>query len=426
MTTPEPRPDAAGATLTAAVSALAGLAVTVPSFTIGRLPRITFGSGSFAAVPRIAAGHGSRVLLVSGGTWFDESPRRAQLEAGLATAGVTIVGTATVTGEPGPVDVEGPLTRHREAGVEVVLGIGGGAVLDTAKAIAGLLRSGTSLMDHLEGVGRGLPYPGPALPVVAVPTTAGTGSEATRNAVITERGPQGYKRSFRDERLVPADAVVDPDLLATAPPPLIAANGLDALTQLLEAYTSQRATPVTDELARSGLAAVREGLLAWYADPAGPGAPAARSQMAYAALLSGICLANAGLGAVHGLASPLGAQLPIPHGMACGSVLWQTIEANVTALEERAPRAAALDRYADAGRILASLPPGCGDDEARSALTTTLRDWVARLGVPGLSAFGMGREHIAAVVADSPGSSMQTNPVLLTDAELSNILERAL
>ncbi len=426
MTTPEPRPDAAGVTPTAAVSALAGLAVTVPSFTIGRLPRITFGSGSFAAVPRIAAGHGSRVLLVSGGTWFDESPRRAQLEAGLAAAGVTIVGTATVTGEPGPADVEGPLTRHREAGVEVVLGIGGGAVLDTAKAIAGLLRSGTSLMDHLEGVGRGLPYRGPALPVVAVPTTAGTGSEATRNAVITERGPQGYKRSFRDERLVPADAVVDPDLLATAPPPLIAANGLDALTQLLEAYTSQRATPVTDELARSGLAAVREGLLVWYADPAGPGAPAARSQMAYAALLSGICLANAGLGAVHGLASPLGAQLPIPHGMACGSVLWQTIEANVTALEERAPRAAVLDRYADAGRILASLPPGCGDEEARSALTTTLRDWVARLGVPGLSAFGMGREHIAAVVADSPGSSMQTNPVLLTDAELSNILERAM
>jgi alcohol dehydrogenase class IV len=426
VTTPERRPDAAGATLTAAASALPGLATTVPPFTIGRLPRITFGSGSFATVPRIAAGHGSRVLLVSGGTWFDESPRRSQLETGLTTAGVDIVGTATVAGEPGPEDVEGPLRLHREAGVDVVLGIGGGAVLDTAKAIAGLLRSGTSLMDHLEGVGRGLPYQGPALPVVAVPTTAGTGSEATRNAVITERGPQGYKRSFRDERLVPADAVVDPDLLATAPLPLIAANGLDALTQLLEAYTSERATPVTDGLARSGLAAVREGLLAWYTEPAGPGAPAARSQMAYAALLSGICLANAGLGAVHGLASPLGAQLPIPHGMACGSVLWQTIEANVAALEERAPGAPALDRYADAGRILAGLPATCSGDEARSALTATLRDWVARLGVPGLSAFGMGHEHIAAVVADSPGSSMKTNPVPLSDAELTSILERSL
>ena len=426
MTAPERRSDAVGAPLADPASTLAGLGASVPPFTIGRLPRITFGSGSFSAITGIAAGHGSRVLLVSGGTWFDESPHRAQLEAGLAAAGVDIVGTATVTGEPGPADVEGPLARHREAGVDVVLGIGGGAVLDAAKAIAGLLRSGTSLMDHLEGVGRGLPYRGPALPVVAVPTTAGTGSEATRNAVITERGPQGYKRSFRDERLVPADAVVDPDLLATAPRPLIAANGLDALTQLLEAYTSQRATPVTDALARSGLAAVREGLLAWYADPAGAGAPAARSQMAYAALLSGICLANAGLGAVHGLASPLGAQLPIPHGMACGSVLWQTIDANVTALEERAPSAPALERYADAGRILAGLPAGCGSDEARSALTATLREWVTRLAVPGLAAFGMGLEHIAAVVADSPGSSMQTNPVELTDAELSDILERAL
>ena len=171
---------------------------------------------------------------------------------------------------------------------------------------------------------------------------------------------------------------------------------------------------------------MREGLLAWHADPAGPGAPAARSQMAYAALLSGICLANAGLGAVHGLASPLGAQLPIPHGMACGAVLWQTIEANVAGLEARVPGAAALERYAEAGRILAVLPADCSDAEARSALVTTLRDWVARLEVPGLSSFGMGREHIAAVVADSPGSSMKTNPVALDDAQLTSILERAL
>jgi alcohol dehydrogenase class IV len=299
-------------------------------------------------------------------------------------------------------------------------------VIDTAKAIAGLLRSGTSLLDHLEGVGRGVPYPGPALPVVAVPTTAGTGAEATRNAVITERGPQGYKRSFRDERLVPADAVVDPDLLASAPRPLIAANGLDALTQLLEAYTSQRATPFADALARSGLAAVRDGLLTWHGDPDGAAAPASRSRMAYAALLSGVCLANAGLGAVHGLASPLGAQLPIPHGMACGAVLWQTIGANIVALQERAPDASALERYADAGRILAGLPSDSSAADARAALVATLRDWVARLEVPGLSSFGMAQQHIPAVVADSPGSSMRTNPVALSDAELTGILEVAL
>jgi alcohol dehydrogenase class IV len=398
----------------------------VPAFGIGRMPRITFGAGSFAGVPAIVAGHGPRVLLVTGGHSFNASPRRAELERSLADAGVTLVGSTTVTGEPGLADVEAPLAHHRGDDVAVVLGIGGGAVLDTAKAIAGLLRSGTSLLDHLEGVGRGVPYPGPALPVVAVPTTAGTGSEATRNAVITERGPQGYKRSFRDERLVPSDAVVDPDLLATAPRPLIAANGLDALTQLLEAYTSRRATPFTDALARSGLAAAREGLLPWHSDPDGTEAPAARSQMAYAALLSGICLANAGLGAVHGLASPLGAQLPIPHGMACGAVLWQTIRANIQALSVRVPDTRPLQRYAYAGRILADLPPEASDDDARAALIDTLRDWVARLEVPGLSSFGMGRQHIPAVVADSPGSSMKTNPVALSDAELTSILEEAL
>ena len=400
--------------------------VTVPAFGLGRLPRITFGAGVFAKVPAIIATHGTRAFLVTGGRSFNASTRRVELEAGLADAGVTLVGSATVSGEPSPADIEGPVAEYRGQGIEIVIGVGGGAALDAAKAIAGLLPVETELMDHLEGVGRGVPYPGVALPVVAVPTTAGTGSEATRNAVISERGPEGYKRSFRDESMVPADAVVDPDLLATAPRSLIAANGLDALTQLLEAMTSQRATPVTDALARDGLAAVRRGLLAWHADPGGPDAPAARSQMAYAALLSGVCLANAGLGAVHGFASPLGARLPIPHGMACGAVLWQTIRANITALTERMPDSPALPKYAEAGRILAGLPSTIRDGAARVALVDTLHDMIEALEVPPLSAFEMTPEHIPVVVADSPGSSMRTNPVALTDEELTDILERAL
>jgi alcohol dehydrogenase class IV len=397
----------------------------VPAFGVGRLPRITFGSGVFSQVPGIVARHGSRAFLVTGGRSFNSSARRAELEAGLADAGVTLVGSTTVRGEPGPADVEVPASEFRGQGIEVVIGVGGGAAIDSAKAIAGLLPTDTELMDHLEGVGRGVPYPGGALPVVAVPTTAGTGSEATRNAVITERGPDGYKRSFRDESMVPADAVVDPDLLATAPPSLIAANGLDALTQLLEALTSQRATPFTDALARDGLTAVRQGLLTWHGDPHGPAAPAARSQMAYAALLSGVCLANAGLGAVHGFASPLGAQLPIPHGMACGAVLWQTIR-SITALSERAQDSPALPKYAQAGRILAGLSSNIRDGAARVALVDTLHDMVESLEVPPLSAFEMTPAHIPLVVADSPGSSMRTNPVALTDDELSDILRQAL
>jgi alcohol dehydrogenase len=398
----------------------------VPTFGLGRLPRITFGAGVFSRVPAIVARHGSRALLVTGGRSFNASPRREELETGLAEAGVTLLGSVSVAGEPSPADVEVPVREYRGQGLQVVIGVGGGAALDTAKAIAGLLPVTTELMDHLEGVGRGIAYAGTALPVVAVPTTAGTGSEATRNAVISERGPDGYKRSFRDESMVPADAVVDPDLLATAPPSLIAANGLDALTQLLESMTSQRSTPFTDALARDGLAACRDGLLAWHADPDGPDAAAARSRMAYAALLSGVCLANAGLGAVHGFASPLGARLPIPHGMACGAVLWQTIRANITALNERAPESPALPKYAQAGRILADLPSTIRDGAARVALVDTLHDMVEALAVPPLSAFEMTAEDIPVIVADSPGSSMRTNPVALADEELTAILRQAL
>lgn len=398
----------------------------VPAFALGRIPRITFGDGSLDRVPDIVAAHGRRVLLVTGGRSLAASGRRDPLLAGLAAAGVAVAGEVSVRDEPSPAVVDGAVERHRGAGVDVVLGVGGGSVLDGAKAIAGLLRTGTRVTDHLEGVGPQLPYPGPAVPFVAVPTTAGTGSEATRNAVLSERGPGGYKRSFRDERLVAADAVLDPSLLAGAEPVRIAANGMDAVTQLLESYVSLRAGPVTDALALAGLAAARDGLLAWHADPEGPRAPAARSRMAYASLLSGICLAHAGLGAVHGLASPLGALLPIPHGIACGATLAGVTAANVAALEAREPASAALPRYAALGRLLGGLPEATPAPQARAALVATLRGWTERLAVPGLARYGLDAAGIPAVVADSRGSSMRTNPVVLTDDELAAILRGAL
>ena len=398
----------------------------VPAFTLGRLPRIAFGAGGFGHLPEVVARHGSRTLLVTGRRSLESSGRRDALHEGLRAAGVELVGDVAVAGEPSPALVDGAVAAHREDDVEVVLGIGGGSVLDAAKAIAGLLRTGSSVLDHLEGVGAQLPYPGPAVPLVAVPTTAGTGSEATRNAVISERGPGGWKRSFRDERLVAADAVVDPDLLARLAPVAIATNGMDALTQLLEAYCSLRAGPVTDALALAGLAAARDGLLAWHADPDGPDAPAARSRMAYAALLSGICLAHAGLGAVHGLASPLGALFPVPHGAACGATLAAVTAANIGALAEREPASSALARYAALGRLLAGLPPETPGPEARRALVITLTAWTAALEVPRLRAFGVGEADIPAIVADARGSSMRTNPVVLTDDEIGAVLAACL
>jgi len=398
----------------------------VASFSLGRLPRITFGPGVFTTVPEVVAGHGHRVLLVTGGRSLATSGRREVLLAGLEAAGVALAGEVAVTNEPSPTVVDAAVAANRDAAVDVVLGVGGGSVIDAAKAIAALLRTGSSVVDHLEGLPGMRPYDGPSVPFVAVPTTAGTGSEATRNAVISERGPAGYKRSFRDERLVAADAVVDPDLLAGNDPVGIAANGMDALTQLLEAYTSLRAGPLTDALALSGLEAARDGLVAWHANPDGPGAAEARSCMAYAALVSGICLAHAGLGAVHGLASPLGAQFPVPHGAACGATLAAVTVANIGALAARAPDSPALARYATLGRLVAGLPETSGGAEARGALVVTLTEWTAALRVPRLRAFGIRESDIPAIVADARGSSMRTNPVVLTDEEISGILAATL
>jgi alcohol dehydrogenase len=337
------------------------------------------------------------------------------------------VGHVRVASEPGPEVIDAFASTARELGADVVAGIGGGSVLDTAKAVAGLAHSGTSVMDHVEGIGRGVPYAGPSLPFIAVPTTAGTGSEATRNAVVTVRGEHGFKRSFRDERLIAVEAIVDPDLLAGCGRALIAANGLDALVQLLEALTSRRANPVTDALALEGLAAVRDGLLAWHADPAGPDAPTARARMAHAALLSGICLANAGLGAVHGLAAPIGSLLPIPHGAACGALVVATTRVNLERLSARGPAGEdGLARYAQAARILVNAP-GTADDRAdRIALLDLLSSWTAALSIPRLAELGLTADRFDALLAGISANSMAGNPVDLPRSDLEAILSASL
>ena len=395
---------------------------TVPGpFTITRLPRISFGAGVVLDLPAAVGRHGTRVFLVTGEHSF-AATRSTSLMAELAIHGSRVVEHVRVGTEPGPDAIDAHAQAARQADADVVVGIGGGSVLDTAKAVAGLCRSGTSVMDHLEGVGRGVPYVGPAIPFVAVPTTAGTGSEVTRNAVVTARGTSGFKRSFRDDRLIAADAVIDPDLLAGASRSLIAANGLDALTQLLEAWTSTAANDLTDALALDGLRAVRAGLLPLYADPEGPGAPAARTSMAYAALLSGVCLANAGLGAVHGLAAPIGALLPISHGAACGAILAATVRMNIAAMSARDPGGVGLGRYAVAGRLLAGLDDRVADGDAREALVDLLDRWTATLRVPRLSELGLGPSDVPTVLAGVSANSMRTNPILLTPDELASLL----
>jgi len=393
---------------------------------VGRLPAIEMGRGRIGRLPDLVARHGRRALIITGAGSFRRTSRWPDLLAALAALGIR-VDDVVAAGEPSPALVDGAVAAHLDAGIDVVVGIGGGSVLDAAKAIAGLLPSGRSVMDHLEVVGRGLPYAGPALPFIAVPTTAGTGSEATKNAVLSVRGPGGFKRSFRDDRLVAAVAIVDPDLLDTCPRALIACDGMDAVTQLLEAYVSAGAGPLTDALALSGLAAARDALLPWFdrGPDAGEATAVARERMAWAALASGICLANAGLGAVHALAAPLGAALPIPHGAACGILLAPATAANVYALDARDPDGRGLARYATAGRVLlddAALP----DAEARAGLVALLAAWAGHLGVAGLASFGLDDGTVDAIVADASPSTMRTNPVALDDGELAAILRAAL
>jgi alcohol dehydrogenase len=399
-------------------------------FTVARLPRLVVGPGRLAELPDIAAAFGRHALLVTGARSLRDGPAWSPLTAGLREHGVAW-DHVSVAGEPSPELVDGAVAARRTDPPDVVIGIGGGSALDAAKAIAGLLRSGTTALDHLEGVGLGLTYPGPATPFVAVPTTAGTGSEVTKNAVLSGHlpGVGPFKKSFRDEALVARVAILDPDLLDGSPPAVIAGDGMDSVTQLLEALTSTGASPFTDAVARAGLAAAAGALPSWHA-AALAGAPgeatlADRAAMSWAACCSGIALANAGLGAVHGIVAALGARLPIPHGTGCGILLAATTRANLAALSTRAPGSPALARYADAGRILArysALP----DEAARDSLVAELQAWTEALGLPRLADFGMTPADLPAVVADSRGSSMRTNPITLTDPEITAILAACL
>jgi len=394
----------------------------IQPFSIAHLPRIEFGAGSIKKLPGLIAQYGDRVLLVTGQRSFTESPHWPALLTALEKAGVDWAQTR-ITDEPSPQNVDEAVQQFHGQSFAAVAGIGGGSVLDAAKAIAGLLPFGDSVMDYLEGVGPEKTYQGPALPFIAVPTTAGTGSEATKNAVLSVRGPNGFKKSFRDDQLIPEYALLDPDLLASCPKPQIAANAMDALTQLLESYVSIKANPFTDALAEGGLKAVRDGLFAWWENR--ENATAGRDRMAYAALLSGVCLAQTGLGSVHGLASPLGAFFPIPHGVVCGTLVGAATRVNLAALQERDPDHPAWRKYARVGDLLHGRHfPSV--EEGHAALLALLDEWTERLSLPRLAAYGIQENDFAHVVAHSRGSSMKTNPIVLSDAEIADVMRQRL
>lgn len=387
-------------------------------FSIAQLPRIEFGSGKFNSIADITSQYGNRVLVVTGARSFQATIHWSKVQQAFDNRGVSYE-IINVEGEPSPQLVDDAVKQYAKDNFDVVLGVGGGSALDAAKAIAGLLRVQRSVMDYLEGVGPELDYKGSAVPLIAVPTTAGTGSEATKNAVLSQQGLDGFKKSFRDEQLVAKVAIVDPDLLATCPPEIIAANGMDALTQLIESYVSIKANVLNDALGISGLRAARDGLLSLFNSHGSDSE--ARERMAYASLISGINLAQTGLGSVHGLASPLGAFYPIPHGVVCGTLVAAATEMNINAMKEREPNNPALDRYARVSEVLCQKRHK-DKETAWQELIQLLHQWTDALQLKRLSEYGLAASGLDHVVENSFGSSMKTNPVELQNEEIKAVL----
>jgi alcohol dehydrogenase class IV len=380
---------------------------------------VVFGRGTRDRIAGAAARFGERVFLVTGARSLAAGGELERVLDRLASARLAVT-TWTATGEPEVDTIDHGAALARESGAHVVVAIGGGSVLDAAKAVAAVATHGGAAVDYLEdlpGGAGGKPIRAAPLPLIAAPTTAGTGSEVTRNAVL--RVPQAsLKRSMRDDRMLPAVAIVDPDLLGAAPMEVAVPAALDALTHLVESYVSLGAQPTTDLLALEGARRATRALRALAGD-ADREDPRVWDELALASLWGGIALANAGLGAAHGLAAPLGGRCTVPHGAACAALLAPTVRVNVAALRARARDAPALARYEDLARVVTG-------DADPMALAADLEALARALDAKPLAAFGAGLADVGPVVAGARGGSMKNNPIALDDAELASILRAAL
>jgi alcohol dehydrogenase class IV len=381
-------------------------------FEFATATRIIFGPGTIEEVAGEAAGMGKRAFVITGRSTERAGPLLEQL----SKHAIEYV-TFSVPTEPTTTIVSEAVKQARGAKSDLVIGIGGGSTLDTGKAIAAMLTNSGKLLDYLEVVGEGNPLTETPAPYIAIPTTAGTGAEVTRNAVLAVPEHQ-VKVSMRSPLMLPRLAVVDPELTHSMSPSTTASTGLDALTQLIEAYVSNKANPMTDGICCEGLKRAGHSLRKAYENG---GDSNAREDMALASLFSGLVLANAKLGAVHGFAGPLGGMISAPHGVICARLLPFVCETNVQALHSREPSSPALARYDEVARILT------GKDSARAADGV---EWIQNLckalTVPPLTAFGLEEEDFPTVVAKAQkSSSMKGNPISLTDDELMEILERS-
>lgn len=382
-------------------------------FEFATAARIIFGSGSLYNLGAIAPKMGRRALVVLG-----SNPLRAASLLDILAGQTIKASNFTVIGEPTVELVRQGVAQARQEQCDLIIGFGGGSALDTGKAIAALLTNGGDPLDYLEIIGRGQPITRPAAPYIAIPTTAGTGAEVTRNAVLGSPEHK-VKVSLRSPLMLPRLALVDPELTLTMPPPVTASTGLDALTQLIEPYVSPKASPLTDAFCLEGLNRAARSLPTAYRD--GDNLPA-REDMSLASLFGGLALANAGLGAAHGFAGPFGGMFDAPHGAVCAALLPHVLEINIRAMYKRQPRSQALTRYEEVAQILTGNPEAAAVDGVV---------WVEKLcrnlQIPGLGAYGLTQAYFPELIQKArQSSSMQGNPVKLTDDEMQEILERAM
>ena len=382
-------------------------------FEFATATRIVFGPGTLSEAGTLVAPWGMRAIVVTG-----SHPQRAQrLRELLDQAGVGSE-VFPIDGEPTVSMVSSALEFAREYGAKLVIGFGGGSAIDAAKAVAGFLTNPGDPFDYLEVVGGGQPLAVPAAPWMAIPTTAGTGAEVTRNAVLGVP-EKGVKASLRSPHLLARIALVDPELALDLPPAVTAAAGMDALTQLLEAYVCNRANPMTDSLCSAGLFRCARALPSAWANPRDL---QARTDLALASLWSGIALANAGLGAVHGLAAPIGGLFSAPHGAVCAILLAPVMEMNLNAAREDTDGTATVARYTDVARWLTGRSAASAEDGVAwvRALVTTLQ-------IPRLTSFGVTPSRaMEIIVRAKSASSMKANPVIPGDHQLAGVLAQAM
>jgi alcohol dehydrogenase class IV len=379
------------------------------NFEFATAQRIIFGSGKLQELPTLITGMGKRPALITGSNAQRVIPIFQILkESGANPAAYSI------KGEPSVERITELAQQAREQGCDFVIAFGGGSVIDAGKAIAALLTNTRDLMDYLEVIGKGEPLTEAPAPCIAIPTTAGTGAEATRNSVLLSTEHK-VKVSMRHPKMLPTIALVDPELTLSMPPEVTASTGLDAFTQLLEAFVSCKANPLTDGLCREGLQKAARALPRAFTNGDDL---AARENMAIASLFGGLALANAGLGAVHGFAGPLGGMFKAPHGLVCATLLPSVFKTNIQALKDRSAESPALEKYREVSRIVT----GSKNADLNDGLQW-IHDLSEQMRVPGLENYGIATSDFPAIIEKSKNaSSMKGNPIPLTDPELERIL----